>query len=273
MSRTRHREDGRATERETRRELLRAGIGISMAFSGCLGSGGKSSSTNGHSKVRRRRYAVTVDGRRERLTLDVPTAAYKRAQEQPRSLSRAIASARSSELLHQLGRQIAAGYETNSEQLLAAQAAVASIPYATDTASTGTGEYVRYPVETLTEQTGDCEDVAVLLAGLLESPALGFQSGLVVTESHCAALVATEEIDSSIVAADALGLTLSGTDYIYLEATDRSPPGSRGGSNREQPLLAAYLHHWYLLDMPALRDALAEAVKTEEVDYAWQFIR
>jgi predicted transglutaminase-like cysteine proteinase len=152
-----------------------------MGFGGCLGTGGKSSPTNGDSKVRRRRYAVAVDGRRARLTVDVPTAAYKRAQEQPRSLSRAIASARSSELLHQLGRQIAAGYETNGEQLLAAQAAVASITYATDAASTGTGEYVRYPVETLTEQTGDCEDVAILLAGLPESPAIGFQACLVFT--------------------------------------------------------------------------------------------
>lgn len=45
---------------------------------------------------------------------------------------------------------------------------VQQLPYETDRESTGTGSYPRYPVETLADGRADCEDAAVLLAGLLE---------------------------------------------------------------------------------------------------------
>ena len=46
---------------------------------------------------------------------------------------------------------------------------VQTIPYTTDIDSTGLQEYPRYPIETLVEGTGDCEDHAILLAELLRS--------------------------------------------------------------------------------------------------------
>ncbi len=46
---------------------------------------------------------------------------------------------------------------------------VQTIPYTKDIDSTGLQEYPRYPIETLVEGTGDCEDHAILLAELLRS--------------------------------------------------------------------------------------------------------
>ncbi len=43
------------------------------------------------------------------------------------------------------------------------------IPYTTDIESTGRQEYPRYPIETLVENKGDCEDLSILLAQLLSS--------------------------------------------------------------------------------------------------------
>jgi hypothetical protein len=44
---------------------------------------------------------------------------------------------------------------------------VQSIPYSIDIDTTGLEEYPRYPLETLVDDTGDCEDHAILLAELL----------------------------------------------------------------------------------------------------------
>jgi hypothetical protein len=44
---------------------------------------------------------------------------------------------------------------------------VQSIPYSKDIDTTGQEEYPRYPIETLVDGTGDCEDHAILLAELL----------------------------------------------------------------------------------------------------------
>lgn len=45
---------------------------------------------------------------------------------------------------------------------------VQSLPYTSDIETTGHKDYVRYPVETLADFGGDCEDTAILLAALLD---------------------------------------------------------------------------------------------------------
>lgn len=45
---------------------------------------------------------------------------------------------------------------------------VQGLKYAEDNVTTGIGEYPRYPVETLVEQMGDCEDTAILAATIAE---------------------------------------------------------------------------------------------------------
>ncbi len=45
---------------------------------------------------------------------------------------------------------------------------VQSLPYTSDIETTGHKDYVRYPIETLADFGGDCEDTAILLAALLD---------------------------------------------------------------------------------------------------------
>jgi hypothetical protein len=60
------------------------------------------------------------------------------------------------------------GY-TNYKMVELAARFVQTIPYSYDIDSTGINEYPRYPIETLVDGSGDCEDHAILLAQLLSS--------------------------------------------------------------------------------------------------------
>ncbi len=50
---------------------------------------------------------------------------------------------------------------------------VQSLPYTSDDVTTGFDEYVRYPVETLVDGGGDCEDTSILTAALLDGMGYG----------------------------------------------------------------------------------------------------
>ena len=52
-----------------------------------------------------------------------------------------------------------------------------SLKYSEDNVTAGVGEYPRYPIETLIDQTGDCEDTSALLISLLES--LGYETAMI----------------------------------------------------------------------------------------------
>jgi len=52
-----------------------------------------------------------------------------------------------------------------------------SLKYSEDNVTSGVGEYPKYPIETLIDQTGDCEDTSALLISLLES--LGYESAMI----------------------------------------------------------------------------------------------
>ena len=51
------------------------------------------------------------------------------------------------------------------------------LKYAEDNLTAGYGEYPKYPIETLIDQSGDCEDTAALLISLLEP--LGYEAALI----------------------------------------------------------------------------------------------
>ena len=77
-------------------------------------------------------------------------------------------------------REIAAGVMeataglTDIERVECVLDMVRGIPTYTDEESTGQSDYFRYPVETLWELTGDCEDHAILLSSILE--AMGYDT-------------------------------------------------------------------------------------------------
>ena len=61
---------------------------------------------------------------------------------------------------------------------------VQSIDYSYDNVSAGQNEYWRYPLETLYDQTGDCEDTSILYAAIME--AMGNDAILLLLPGHMA---------------------------------------------------------------------------------------
>jgi len=110
-------------------------------------------------------------------------------------------------LLEQSQREGFSEYESLSFAL----AFVQSLPYARDDVTTAFDEYPRYPVETLVDDGGDCEDTSILFASLVL--AMGFGAIMVSPPGHMAVGVAA--------AATVQGAAYTYRDqrYIYAETT------------------------------------------------------
>lgn len=63
---------------------------------------------------------------------------------------------------------------TDRDKVTLAMTFVQSFPYEYDNASKGEDEYVRYPIETLVDGCGDCEDKVALLAAILYEMGIDF---------------------------------------------------------------------------------------------------
>ncbi|OPY37785.1 MAG: PEGA domain protein [Methanoregula sp. PtaU1.Bin051] len=87
---------------------------------------------------------------------------------------------------------------------------VQSIPYALDKDTMGQEEYFRYPVETLMDQTGDCEDTAILTAALLRE--MGYDAALIMPTGHMAAGIACDTCNGYYY-------PYEGKKYYFLETT------------------------------------------------------
>lgn len=88
---------------------------------------------------------------------------------------------------------------------------VQSLQYVTDESSRSEEDYVRYPIETLVDGIGDCEDVAILAATLLHE--MGYGVLLVMFPDHLALAIKYD--------GDFLGTyyEYEGGKYYYLEMT------------------------------------------------------
>jgi hypothetical protein len=100
-----------------------------------------------------------------------------------------------------------------------AAACVQSLPYTTDSVTTPYDEYPRYPIETLVDEGGDCEDTSILLASLLRGmghgviiivfpPQAGAEGG------HCGVGIAGG------VGVAGSYIEHQGKRYFYLESTN-----------------------------------------------------
>jgi hypothetical protein len=65
-----------------------------------------------------------------------------------------------------------------------AAAFVQSLPYTVDSVTSSLDEYPRYPVETLLDNGGDCEDTSILLASIIDE--MGYGVVLIIFPHHCA---------------------------------------------------------------------------------------
>ena len=87
---------------------------------------------------------------------------------------------------------------------------VQSLDYAFDEGTAGQDEYWRYPVETLYEGAGDCEDMSFLFASVIE--AMGYDVIILLFEDHMAVGVAC-------AGASGTYYNLDGSRYFYCEMT------------------------------------------------------
>ena len=117
-------------------------------------------------------------------------------------------------------KEIAAGIKqqgesldfTNYEIMMLAASFVQDFPYVTDKESTGELEYVRYPIETLVDNGGDCEDKSILMAAILRE--LGCEVVIMEFPDHAAVGVEAEREDAYGSYAK-----YGGKKYFYLEST------------------------------------------------------
>lgn len=87
---------------------------------------------------------------------------------------------------------------------------VQSIPYVEDQLSVDEDEYWRYPVETLFDKKGDCEDKSFLFASIME--AMGMDSVILIFDTHAAVGVVCPGATGSYYNYD-------GHRYYYCETT------------------------------------------------------
>jgi predicted transglutaminase-like cysteine proteinase len=90
---------------------------------------------------------------------------------------------------------------------------VQNIPYTTDLITTGYDEYPRYPLETLIDGGGDCEDTSILASSLLKL--MGFDTVLLGYPNHMAVGISITNISGSYYTSD-------GKHYYYVETTGKS---------------------------------------------------
>ena len=93
-----------------------------------------------------------------------------------------------------------------------ATAFVQNLPYTVDSATTPFDEYPRYPIETLVDNGGDCEDTSILLASILNS--MGYGVILIQPPGHLAVGVKGGENSYGAY------WEYSGEKYFYIETTN-----------------------------------------------------
>lgn len=87
---------------------------------------------------------------------------------------------------------------------------VQSMKYANDNETAGMDDYFRFPVETLYDEVGDCEDTSILYASLME--AMGYDAVLLTYPTHAAVGVA-------VSGASGTHFNHDGINYYYAETT------------------------------------------------------
>lgn len=86
---------------------------------------------------------------------------------------------------------------------------VQSLPYTADDVSTDYRDYPRYPIETLVDETGDCQDSSLLLAALLFG--LDYDVALARLDGHLGVLVYLPDAPGNV--------EHDGREFSYIEAT------------------------------------------------------
>lgn len=103
---------------------------------------------------------------------------------------------------------------TDSDNVYNAVSFVQSLRYVSDKESRGEEDYVRYPVETLIDKEGDCEDMVVLLATILDE--MGYGIVFLQFPGHMALGICCNDDFEGVY------YRYNGKRYFYLETTAKN---------------------------------------------------
>ncbi|WFN37343.1 transglutaminase-like cysteine peptidase [Methanomicrobium antiquum] len=165
------------------------------------------------------------------ITANISKNSYYQSQKADhlsRNFSEYIYNTHNQEAVEQIAEKIRSsgekyGYGKYENAMNAASFVQNCIVYASDKETKNSGEYWRYPVETLIDGTGDCEDTAILLAAILDQMdydvitfgLLGVGENK--NEGHVA--VAVKDVINPVCGNCAL-IEFKGENYLYLESTN-----------------------------------------------------
>lgn len=200
-----------------------------------------------HSNVYTREYVWRFDGREFTWKLSLPKALYRARRRRTRIYDYGAYTAdswtqRTLEDFHDAIERNSSSLGWNRfDTARYVTRFVQSLEYTPDDISTDYDNYPRYPIETLVDETGDCEDASILLASLLQG--LGYTVGLLEFDRHLAVGV--------VLADGPTNVTFDGTGYAYIETTgDGWEPGELPDRYESQ---SATLHR--MTDSPVLHAA------------------
>lgn len=167
-----------------------------------------------------RHYQWTYKGEEWSCTLQIGAASYHYYRDHRLHISddftRYILSDYDRTYLRDIVRSLREVGELNnfsdSDNVRNVVAFVQSLRYVSDESSKGQRDYVRYPLETLVDGEGDCEDTTVLIAAILYE--MGYDFVLLLLPKHLALGVRGDE---SIQGAYYM---VDGKRYYYLETTN-----------------------------------------------------
>lgn len=114
-------------------------------------------------------------------------------------------------VMRALAEEFSTHVASKKEQISLALTFVQSLSYAYDSTTKGIDEYLRYPIETLVDGYGDCEDKVALLAALLYEMDVDFI--LLVLPEHIAIGVHCDEVEADRY------LLFREKKYYYMETT------------------------------------------------------
>jgi len=173
-----------------------------------------------------RSYKWEYDGKEWTWELPIPEGLYHYYKEMPRSsannYSVYVTHPLDDEYIGQLAVAIKDAADNNRyskyKTIGLAAAFVQNLPYNSDSETTPYDEYPRYPIETMVDSGGDCEDTSILLASILDS--MGYSVVLLNPPHHWAVGVLWGQ------SVHGRYYPYNGGNYYYLETTN---PGWRMG--------------------------------------------
>ena len=181
-----------------------------------------------------RTFTWNTNGHEATITLDIPQDLYDYYKNQPHPTERDTntfsiytINERDRQYLHTLVNRLKDASEFKSyrarNDYRNVVAFVQSIAYADDIdpVTRQKTEYWKFPIETLADGNGDCEDTAILTAALIKE--MGYDVAIVLLPEHAAVAVACENCNGYYY-------PLNGKRYYYLETTGAGfSPGTMDG--------------------------------------------